>query len=159
MGLFSLYLMVLFRSINNLLRFITRLFMWLGSIYGDLAFIYGHFGYMFLCVSCLFPTFAGESPSPPQEGGSHCPFCNWFWSFRWRRWHENIIFVDFCSFLKPYAHSYKGKEPSMTKKIFILLGFFWGNRFQGKGLEFISSFVRVLIPVIYTFLVDYFVFI
>ena len=34
----------------------------------DLMFIYGYFGYMFLSVSCLFPTYATDSPPPPWKG-------------------------------------------------------------------------------------------
>ncbi len=34
----------------------------------DLMFIYGYFGYMFLSVSCIFPTYAIDSPPPPWKG-------------------------------------------------------------------------------------------
>ena len=115
---------------------------------------------MFLCVSCIFPTFARESPSLPQEGGSHRLFCNWFWSLLSCRWRESIIFVNCWSFLKPHhAYSYKGeRNRSRPTKCFILLVFFVGTRFQGKGLGFIDNIVEVLMAFIYNSLLDLVVF-
>ena len=46
----------------------------------------------------------------------------------------------------------------MTNKCFILLCFFVGTRFQGKGLGFIDSIVEVLMAFIYNSLLDLVVF-
>ena len=119
---------------------------------------------MDICSS-PFPVFfvliyARESPPLPQEGGSHGAFCNWCWSFFSRRWREREH--HFCWFVQlsrtPLIIT-KERDRSWPICFFILLVFVLGNRFQGKGFEFIDSFVWVLIAFIYNWLVDYFVFI
>ena len=119
----------------------------------DLVFIYAYFGYMFLSISCLCPTYVRE----PRGFTLHFAI-DFDQLFRADDARE-LLLLMFAVFSNTTLIIIKERNRSWSKKCFTLLRFFETLNSQEKGLGFIDSFVYILIAFNYNLLVDYSAFI
>ncbi len=134
--------------------FAVWVYLWFINV--DLMCIYDYFGFMFLSISCLFPTHAKEYPPRP------CP-CPWkgVHTVRFAFNFDRLFRVDdarasflliFAAFSNPTLIIIKERTRSWPTFFSLYLGFLATLNFQGKGFrvywQFCLYFNRVYLQFI-----------
>ena len=113
---------------------------------------------MFLFVSCFFPTFDTEFPTPATARGVKLSVLRLSLLVFFRADDVRASCLLVLQLSRTPLIITKERNRSRPKKFFILLGFFEGTRFQRKGFRVYWQFCLTFNNIYLQFIRDYFVF-